>query len=393
MKVLIANPGSTSYKCKLYDMQSEQILFQAGVEKIGNQQAIVSTKIADQDWQSETRPVKDYTTAVNLTISQLTKIMAINDIAGIGFKTVLAKGISGCAALTDQVIAAMMAYQPIAPVHTEVYLTAIAVFKQLLPKTPLVGLFETAFHDSIPEEAYLYGIPYTYYQKYGIRKYGFHGASHRYIMTRIAEKYHKGDLNFRLISCHLGGSSSLCAIKDGISLDTSMGMSPQSGLLNAKRTGDLDSFALLYLMELAHLSIEQTRNMLINQSGIFGISGISGDFRDIEQAMQTGNKRAESAFNTFAYYVKRYIGEYLAVLNGCDYLVFTGGLGQNSPAIRLKIMANMENLGIIPDEEKNKHVVNEAVISQDNSPVTICVVPTNEELIVARAVRDYLGNK
>jgi acetate kinase len=390
MKILIANPGSTSYKCKLYDMQTEQVLFQAGVEKIGEEQAIVSFKSADEEWQTEMMPVPDYTSAVNLTISRIIKIISISEIAGVGFKTVLAKGISGCVALSDNVIAAMQAFQPIAPVHTAVYLTAIGVFRELLPQTPLIGLFETAFHNTMPEEAFLYGIPYNYYLKHGIRKYGFHGASHRYIMTYIAEQYHKGKLNFRLISCHLGGSSSLCAIKNGISLDTSMGMSPQSGLLNARRTGDLDCFALLYLMEVEHLSIEQIRKILIGQSGVYGISGISGDFRDIEQAMQKGNKRAEAAFNTFAYYVKRYIGEYLAVLNGCDYLVFTGGLGEHSPVMRRKILANMENLGIILDEEKNRRSINNYIISHDGAPIKICVIPTNEELIVARAVQDHL---
>jgi len=195
-----------------------------------------------------------------------------------------------------------------------------------------------------------------------------------------------------LISCHLGGSSSICAVKNGISLDTSMGMSPQSGLLNAKRTGDLDTFALLYLMELENLSIEQAREMLISRSGVFGLSGISGDFRDIETAMNAGNERAKIAFNTFAYYVKRYIGEYLAILNGCDYLVFTGGLGQKSSAMRWQILSDMDNLGIIPDEEKNKRNLSEEFISQANSTVRICVIPTNEELIVARAVRDYLDH-
>ena len=391
MKILIANPGSTSYKCKLYDMQAEKILFQAGVEKIGDKQAIVSFRTSGGEWQSEICPVSDYVAAVNLTISRLKEIITMDDIAGIGFKTVLAKGVSGCVELDDEVLAAMRAFQPVAPVHTEVYLTAISVFKQLLPDKPLIGLFETAFHDTIPEEAYLYGIPYEYYQKYGIRRYGFHGASHRYIMTYIREKYHQDQSNFKLISCHLGGSSSLCAIRDGISVDTSMGMSPQSGLLNAKRTGDLDTFALLYLMEVENLSIDKARDILIKQSGVHGISGVSGDFRDIEEAMRSGNRRAEAAFNTYAYYVKRYIGEYFAILNGCDYIVFTGGLGQNSPSMRSKILAGMNNLGIVVDNEKNAGTMDEGVLSGDDAPVTICVVPTNEELIVARAVRDYLA--
>jgi acetate kinase len=391
MKILIANPGSTSYKCKLYDMQGEQILYQAVVEKIGEAQAILSIKNKNEEWQKEIRAIPDYTAAVNLTISKMSEKNPIAGIAGIGFKTVLARDISGCVALTDKVIAAMKAFQPIAPVHTAVYLTAIKIFQQLLPDTPLVGLFETAFHDTIPPEAYLYGIPYELYKKHGIRKYGFHGASHRYIMTHIRENYCRNMSNFRLVSCHLGGSSSVCAIKNGHSLDTSMGMSPQSGLLNANRTGDLDSFALLYLMELENLSIDETREMLISKSGVYGISGISGDFRDIENARKRGNIKAETAFITFAYYVKRYIGEYLAILNGCDFLVFTGGLGQNSPAMRKQITANMENIGIVLDEEKNAQIPVDSIISHNDSAVKICVIPTNEELIVARAVQEHLN--
>jgi len=390
VKILIANPGSTSYKCKLFEMDDTTVLFQATVERIGDTQGIYTYQFAGKEAVQQLKHIPDYFTAVNLTIDTLRNEIPIKKVAAVGFKTVHAKGVTGCVELTNRVIQAMQDYLPLAPVHTQVYLTAISVFKKLLPDTPLIGLFETAFHTQIPPEAYLYGIPYEYYEKHGIRKYGFHGASHRYVGERARELFFPEKDSWKIISCHLGGSSSVCAIKNGISVDTSMGMSPQSGLLNAKRVGDLDPFALLYLMEIENLTIEEIREILISRSGIYGISGFSGDFRDIEEAMQKGNKRAELAFKTFAYYVKRYIGEYMAILNRADCIVFTAGAGQNSPALRKEILQNMENLGIVLDEEKNQTNPREGLISAEDSTVKIAVIPTNEEFIVAREIERKL---
>ncbi|HMK39036.1 MAG TPA: acetate/propionate family kinase, partial [Bacteroidota bacterium] len=313
----------------------------------------------------------------------------LDQVSAVGFKTVHAKGVTGCVELTGDVLGAMEAYRQLAPVHTDVYVTAISVFRKLLPSTPLVGLFETYFHRNIPPEAYLYGIPYELYEKHGIRKYGFHGASHRYIAMRSKELFGAS----KVISCHLGGSSSVCAIKDGWSIDTSMGMSPQSGLLNARRVGDLDPYALLYLMEEEHLTAGEIGKILMSRGGIYGISGTSGDFRDIESAMARGDARAALAFNAFAYGVKRYIGEYLAILNGADLLVFTAGAGQNGILLRRKIAGEMENLGILLDDEKNRANPPEGLISRDNSPVRIAVIPTNEEEVVAGEVRDFLERR
>jgi acetate kinase len=389
MKVLIANPGSTSYKCKLYNVDDMSVLFQAMVERIGDKRGIYSYRFSGEATVKETLEIPDYLSAVNLTLNSLKSRISINDVAAIGFKTVHAKGVSGCVELTDSVLRAMKDYQPLAPVHTDVYLTAISVFKQLLKTTPLIGLFETHFHVNIPPEAYLYGVPYTYYEKHGLRKYGFHGASHRYIAMRAAELYGAK----KTISCHLGGSSSVCAIKDGWSIDTSMGMSPQSGLLNAKRVGDLDPFALLYLMEKEKLSITDTRAMLNNKGGIFGISEGFSDFRDIEDTMNSGNERSRLAFTTFAYYVKRYIGEYLAALNNADCIVFTAGAGQNSPLLRKEILKDMENIGIALDEAKNKANPLEGLISTDDSLVKIAIIPTNEEYVVAKEVEKWLNGE
>lgn len=390
MKILIANPGSTSYKCKLYDADKMDILFQAAVEKIGHDDGTVKYFFRDEEEKIKKLPIKDYHSAVNLTLEILKEKNLLKDISAVGFKTVHAKGVTGCVELNDSVIESMKEYRLLAPVHTDVYLTAISIFKELLSSVPLIGLFETHFHVNIPPEAYIYGIPYEYYEKHGIRKYGFHGASHRYISIRAKELFNAN----KIISCHLGGSSSVCAIKDGISVDTSMGMSPQSGLLNAKRVGDLDAYALLYLMHKENLSINDAVEILMSKGGLYGISGINtGDLRDIEAEIGKGNYRAKLAFDSFVYGVKRYIGEYLAILNGADCIVFTGGAGQNSISLRKKITENMENLGIIVDEEKNRSNLKEGLISSDNSKIKVAVIPTNEEFIVASEVKNYLLKK
>ncbi len=385
MKILIANPGSTSYKCKLYETDDMSVLFQATVERIGDLEGIYSYSFGSKEQKKEFIEIQDYYKAVDLTLSSLKEKYPIENIDAVGFKTVHAKDVSGCVELTDDVLASMEAYHSLAPVHTDVYITAISVFKKLLTSTPLIGLFETHFHVNIPEEAYLYGIPYEYYKKHGIRKYGFHGASHRYIGGRAYELFEAK----KVISCHLGGSASVCAIKDGWSIDTSMGMSPQSGLLNSNRIGDFDSFALLYLMEKENLSIEDTRKILMSKGGLLGLSGGLSDFRDIENKMNNGDKQAKIAFKTFAYYVKRYIGEYLAVLNGADCIAFTAGAGQKSPLLRKEIIGQLNNLGIILDNEKNNENPTEGIISSENSKVIVAVIPTNEEFIVAKEVEKY----
>jgi acetate kinase len=390
MKILIANPGSTSYKCKLFDSTNWEVIFQAGVERIGDAQGIVSTQFKGKDKTVENRPVPDYARAVNLTLDVLKQTVPLKDVAAVGFKTVLAKGVTGCVRLTPEVVAAMKEFEPLAPVHTQVYLNAISVFEKVLPSVPRVGLFETAFHERIPPEAYLYGIPFQYLEKHGIRKYGFHGASHRYIARRVQESYFEDWPEVKVISCHLGGSSSVCAIRGGVSVDTSMGMSPQSGLLNAKRTGDLDPFALLYLMEKENLSIREAREVLISKSGVLGLFGKSGDFRDVEKAMEEGDPRAELAFKTFAYGVRRYIGEYLAVLNGADCIAFTAGIGQNQHKLRRAVLEGMDRLGVVLDEEKNK-TTKEGIISADNSKILVAVLATDEERIVAEEVEKLLS--
>ena len=389
MNILIANPGSTSYKCKLYEVPGMRVLYQGAVERIGDAGGKYTFSFSSGEERSETLPVPDYTAAVNLTLETIAGRYPLREVAAVGFKTVHAKGVTGCVELTPDVLAAMEEYRQLAPVHTDVYVVAIGVFRNLLPSTPLVGLFETWFHRDMPPEAYLYGIPYEMYEKHGIRKYGFHGASHRFIALRAKELYDAS----KVISCHLGGSASVCAIKDGRSVDTSMGMSPQSGLLNAKRVGDLDAYALLYLMEKENLSAAEAGNLLMSRGGVFGIAGTSGDLRDVERAMAGGDRRAALAFGAFAYGVKRYIGEYLAVLNGADVIVFTAGAGQNGIRLRKTIVQGMENLGVVLDDAKNAANPREGLISADTSAVKIAVIPANEEFVVAREVKDFLDRR
>ena len=390
MNILIANPGSTSYKCKLIDMDGMQSKFEAEVERIGQKKSIFSYQ---SDEKEETReiPIPDYTKAVKLTIAALQDNNLFSRIEAVGFKTVLAKDVTGTVEIDERIIKAMEEYTPLAPVHNKAYLKVISIFREVIPDIPLIGKFETSFHTDIPPKAYTYGIPYKFSDKYGIRKYGFHGASHQYIAETAEKELLNDPDESRIISCHLGGSSSVCAIKNGKSVDTSMGMSPQSGLLNAERTGDLDPFALLYLQEEEDLSIDEMRGILGSKSGVAGISGVGGDFRDVIDAKEEGNQRAELAFRTFSYYVRRYIGEYLAVLNGADVIVFTAGIGKNNPAIRREILKDMGNLGIVLDKEKNKKVTQEGKISAVESNTKIHVLPTDEELIVARKVQEYFN--
>jgi acetate kinase len=388
MKILIANPGSTSYKCKLYNTEDNTVFFSAVVERIGYKDGIFTSQFAGEEAVTLNIEIPDYFSAVKLTVDKIQEKLSIDSVAAIGFKTVVARGITGCVELTAKVVNAMEEYRLLAPVHTDVYVTAINVFKSLLPNTLLIGLFETHFHKNIPPEAFMYGIPYELYEKHGIRKYGFHGSSHRYIAKRAKELWGAE----KVISCHLGGSSSVCAIKNGWSVDVSMGMSPQSGLLNAKRVGDLDAYALLYLMEKEKMSVKETGDLLMTKGGLFGISGTSGDFRDIEDKMISGDKRAELAFKTFAYYVKRYIGEYLAVLNGTDIIVFTAGAGQKSARLRAEILNKTDNLGIILDDCKNSSGISEGLISADNSKIKIAIIPTDEESIVAGEVTNFIQN-
>lgn len=398
MLILMCNVGSTSLKFKLYRMPQEDLLVEGKIERVGSTKGSIYEYInesKDVYFKKEEVSIPDYEAGISLFIKDLTDsqrggINAVTELSAIGFKTVCAGKISGTQLLTDAVINAMEEYIPVAPLHNLFYVEAIKFFKVLLPSTPLIGVFETGYHQTIPLKARIYGTPYSWYEQYGIQKYGFHGSSHQYVASRI--KSLKGN-TFNLITCHLGGSSSISAIRDGISIDNSFGFSPQSGLNHSTRVGDLDAFVPLFLMSKHGFTVEKVIRELTHESGLYGISGVSSDLRDITASAQSGHQRAQLAIDSFCYQIKKYIGSYYAILGGLNYLVFSGGIGENSEIIRAEICKGLQHLGINIDEVKNINGTGERIISSDNSPVEILVIPTNEEIGIAREIQHLINNK
>lgn len=394
-KILIANVGSTSFKYQLFSFPEEKVLAKGKVERVGAPKSPYSHTISGKTFAGEAE-VKDQTSAIKLCLDfllspEVNLLNSLQEIDAVGFKTVHGGKFTGVHILTEEVLKEMERFSIVAPAHNPPYIKAIRIFRELLPSTPLVGVFEPHFHTTIPLYARIYGVPYEWYEKFGVAKYGFHGASHHYIAERTPLVVGKPKEELKIISCHLGGSSSLCAIKNGQSVDTSMGFSAQSGVLNATRCGDLDVFVIPFLLQETGKSLEEITQELVKKGGLLGISGISGDMRDLLDAISRGDERASLAVDAFCYGIKRYIGSYVAVMNGLDVLVFTGGIGENSPPVRKKICEDMDYLGIEIDEEKNLATVGkEAVISPEGSQVKVAVIPTNEELIVAREVAKLL---
>ena len=391
MKVLVVNVGSTSFKCKLFEMDDESVLASGGAECVKSERGLFFYRADGKPEVCLELPLPDHNAAIGLMLDKLVSpevgvLNSLDEVAAIGFKTVLAGDLPGTVLLTDEVIAGMEHYSCILPAHNPPYVAAIRVFQQRTPGKPLVGVFESGFHRDRPKYTMVYGVPYSWYEELGIKRYGYHGNSHRYVSRRVCEFLgYGGPEGLRIITCHLGGSSSLCAIKDGRSVDTSMGFSAQSGVLNSTRNGDLDPFVLIYVMQEKKLSAQEVSDILTTEGGLAGISGLSGDIRDLEKAAAQGNERALLALNVMVYDVKRYIGAYAAILGGVDILTFAGGIGEKGVRMRSLICQGLEFLGIKLDEERNYLAQGiESVISQDSSRVKVVVVPTNEEIIVAR---------
>ena len=391
MKILVANIGSTSLKWRLFDCSNntERLLHKGGFER-----------------------VTDYAKAVEDCLAELKAANVIaseSELSAVGFKTVIAKDVTGCVLLDERVLKAMDDYKGLAPAHNPPYITGIKLFAQRMPKVPLIGLFETAFHQFAPEASQRYAVPQAWLD-IGVRRWGFHGASHKFIAERSAELLSRPDVAerarqlyvnkgatkisgapLRVICCHLGGSSSVTGILNGASIGTSMGMSPQSGLPQNNRVGDLDSEALPYAVKTLGISIEEAQKQLTKQSGLLGLSGVSNDSRDVEAAAAKGDAKAQLAVEAFVASARHWIGSYFLQLNGADALVFTAGIGENGKETRAAICANLENLGIKIDEAKNNSTrAVEAVISAADSAVKIFVIPTNEELVVAREAKRFL---
>ena len=335
MKVLVPNLGSTSLKYQLLEMDDEQALARGRIERIGSQEARFEHRHARRDALEQTLPIPDHRAAIQLLVDNVFEsgVSSEGRPDAVAFKTVHAgPKFCGTFVIAPEVLQAMERYVSAAPLHNPIYIEAIRLFQELLPDVPLIASFETGFHQTIPEDAHLYGVPYSWVVEHGIRKYGFHGASHRFIASRVPELLGGTDKSRRVISCHLGGSSSVCALRDGKSVDTTMGFSPQSGIENATRCGDLDAFVFVHLTQHTDATLSQLQEEVFRGGGLLGISGLSGDVRDLETAAREGHAGAKRALGVFIYEVKKAVGAYAVALGGVDALVFTGGIGENSGA-------------------------------------------------------------
>jgi acetate kinase len=363
MNVLVANIGSTSFKYRVLDTGNGKVLSEGRVERIGHPGSACP----------------DYDTAIRQCLNNLQA-----ELHAVGFKAVLAGPLSGARLVDEEVLSAMEEYAFFAPAHNPPYIAAMKGFQKALPDLPLVALFETAFFDAMPESATTYAVPYAWKQDFGIRRYGFHGASHRAASEYVLQ-HRANEPKLRHISCHLGGSSSLAAIRGGVAIDCSFGMSPQSGLPQNNRSGDLDSFAVLFVMKRLGLSIDQMAEILASKSGLAGISGTTGDVRDLNEAIAAGSAQARLALDVYIRAIRRYLGAFLVGLGGLDVLTFSGGIGENSAEVREAVCAGLHEFGIDLDEQANRVARGECRISTGNSRVAILVVPADEERIVARA--------
>ena len=393
MKILVANLGSTSFKYRLFDMADERQLARGGIERIGAVESDCFVEIAGNR-QQMTAEVPDHAVAVRQCLQQLTDpvngcLQEASEVAAIGFKAVHGGRVSGVQRIDEELLVAMEAMNSVAPAHNPPYIAAMRQLAEQLPEIPLVAAFETGFHATIADHHRWYAIPYEWGENLHIRRWGFHGASHRYIAYRVSQLLDREDL--RVISCHLGGSSSLCAIRGEESVMTSMGMSPQTGVPHNNRVGDFDPFALPAIIASTGKSLEEVLEMLANEAGLLGLSGLSGDVRDLQVAAEEGHERARLALDLFVAEVRRYLGGLLVELGGADAIVFTGGIGENSTMIRGSVCQGLEALGIEVDATRNATAEGETCISTSGSCTQVWVLPTNEELIVARQSRDLLG--
>lgn len=397
MKILVSNVGSTSLKFKLFSMPEETLLCEAKVERVGSDTDAIffyrnvrSGVVVEKDHCSVTTYSQGIQRFLSCMISPDSGVLTdLREVDAVGFKTVLAKGYYGIHELTDEVLRGMEDYLFVAPAHNGPYLEAISHFRNLLPNTKLVGVFETAFHTTIPQARRMYAFPYEWYEKYGIKRMGYHGASHSYVAQTLEREH--GETG-KVISCHLGGSCSVCAISEGKSIDNSFGFSLQTGIPHANRIGDMDPYVIPFLMN-EGMELQDILTGLSKKSGLLGVSGVSNDLREIELAANEGNERAALAIDVFVESVVHYIGAYYAKLGGLDHLVFTGGIGENSATIRQKICEAVKHFGIKLDAAKNAERSKEKrVISEEGSAVDVIVLPANEEIGIARHTFTYAQN-
>lgn len=389
MKILVLNCGSSSIKYQLFEMDTKTVLAKGGIEKIGLADSFIKVSLPNGEKKTINEDIPEHTKGVELIFKVLTDpeigaIKSLDELDAVGHRMVhggekFAKSVI----LNDEVLEAFTACNDLAPLHNPANLKGVNAVKALLPNIPQVGVFDTAFHQTMPDYAYMYAVPYELYEKYGVRRYGFHGTSHRYVSQRVCDFLGVNPVGQKIITCHVGNGGSISAIKDGKCIDTSMGLTPLEGLMMGTRSGDIDGGAVSFIMEKEGLDANGISNLLNKKSGVAGVSGVSSDMRDLEAAANDGNKRAILAQNMYFYRIKKYVGSYAAALGGVDIIVFTGGVGENQASCRAAVCEGLEFMGVKLDAEKNKVRGEEAVISSDDSKVKVCVIPTDEELMIA----------
>jgi acetate kinase len=398
MKIIVINCGSSSIKYQLYDMTTRSVIARGVVDKIGLHGSYVKHERVDVDKVTLEGEIVDHQAGIAYMLGILTSekrgsLKSFDEIDAVGHRVVHGgEKFHNSVLITEEVIEGIEECIDLAPLHNPPNLKGINAMQALLPEVPMVCTFDTAFHQTIPAHSYMYAIPYSLYSKYGVRRYGFHGSSHRYVSQRAAEMLGKNLDELKLITCHLGNGASVAAIDKGNSIDTSMGLTPVEGLIMGTRTGDLDTGAVIYIMQKEEIT-KQTMNTLVNKhSGMLGVTGISSDMREIEEAAAKGNERAVLGLDMYHYRVKKYLGAYAAALGGLDAIVLTGGIGENAPDSRTEIVKGLDFMGLELDQDKNKDLRGtEAIISKDSSKIKLMVIPTNEELVIAEDTARIVG--
>ena len=398
MKILVLNCGSSSIKYKLFDMTTKEVMAQGGIEKIGLPDSFLKFTLPNGEKKILEKNIPEHTAGIEFILSTLTSaeygaIKSLDEINAVGHRMVHGGEKFAKSVLLDQeVLDTFIACNDLAPLHNPANLKGVNAVSAILPNVPQVGVFDTAFHQTMPDYAYMYAVPYELYTKYGVRRYGFHGTSHRYVSKRVCEFLNIPVEGSKIITCHVGNGGSITAVKDGKSIDTSMGLTPLEGLMMGTRSGDIDGGAVTYLMEKEGLDATGISNLLNKKSGVMGIFEKSSDMRDLENAVAAGEERAILAENMYFYRIKKYIGAYAAALGGVDVIVFTGGVGENQATARWGACAGLEYMGVELDPEKNKVRGEEAIISTDNSKVKVVVIPTDEEMMIASDTMAILNN-
>ena len=390
MKVLVLNCGSSSIKYKLFDMDHKEVIAQGGIEKIGLQGSFLKFTLPNGEKKVLEKDIPEHTVGVEFILDTLTSpefgaIKSLNEINAVGHRMVHGgEKFSESVLLTQEVLDAFTACNDLAPLHNPANLKGVNAISAILPNVPQIGVFDTAFHQTMPDYAYLYAIPYELYKKYGVRRYGFHGTSHRYVSQRVCEYLGVSPEGKKIITCHIGNGGSITAVKDGKSIDTSMGLTPLEGLMMGTRSGDIDAGAVTFIMEKENLTAAGVSDLLNKKSGVLGISGISSDMREIENAVAQGNEKAKLALTMYEYRIVKYIGAYAAALNGVDVIVFTGGVGENQAISREAVCNQLSFMGVEIDKELNKKIHGKEVeLSTPASKVRVVVTPTDEELMIA----------